>query len=274
MVKKFWITADTHGAVASRLNALLYVDNFIPEENALIILGDSGLNYYLNKKDQIHKREVENEGVYIYCVRGNHEARPKDVKGLHRIHDENVGGTVWIEDEFPHIRYFSDWGIYNIQGLRTLVVGGAYSVDKYYRLERGFKWFENEQLSIGEMNSCLHNITLEPNKFDLILTHTCPLSFQPTDLFLGFIDQSTVDNSMEVWMEKLAHAVEWNIWLFGHYHADRIELPHVEQFYTEIEPLENIVERWKKYDETGELDWWLPMAPRMERIMEGANEKL
>ena len=265
---------DTHGAVAPRIDILIesYPD-LVPEETALIVLGDVGLCYYLNKKDQRNKREVESKGLYLYCVRGNHEARPKDVKGLHRIHDENVGGTVWIEDEFPHIRYFSDWGIYNIQGLRTLVVGGAYSVDKYYRIQNNFRWFENELLSEGEMNSCLRNVTIEPLPFDLVLTHTCPLSLQPTDLFLGFIDQSTVDNSMEVWMEKLANSITWKIWLWAHYHVDRVEWPHCEIFYTEIESLNSILERWKKYDETGELDWWLPLAPRMKRIMEEKKDE-
>lgn len=267
MVKKFWITGDTHGAVVSRLNTPLYVDNFIPEENAFIILGDSGLNYYLNNKDQRHKVEVENKGVYIYCVRGNHEARPKNVPNMELVYDNEVNGEVWIEKDFPHIRYFRDWGTYNINGLQTLVVGGAYSVDKHYRIANNFKWFENEQLDVEEMWACKNAI--KNKHFDLVLTHTCPLSFQPTDLFLGFIDQSTVDNSMEVWMEELANSITWKIWLFGHYHADRIELPHVEQFYTEIEPLENIIERWKKYDETGKLDWWLPMAPRMKRITKG-----
>lgn len=260
---------DTHGAVAPRIDILTesYPD-LVPEETALIALGDVGLCYYLNQKDQRHKREVEAKGLYLYCVRGNHEARPKDVKGLHRIYDKNVGGTVWIEDEFPHIRYFCDWGIYNIQGLRTLVIGGAYSVDKYYRIQNKFRWFENEQLSEKEMDICFKNVIIEPATFDLVLTHTCPLSLQPTDLFLGFIDQSTVDNSMEVWMEKMANSITWKIWLWAHYHVDRIEWPHCEIFYTEIEPLNSILERWKKYDETGELDWWLPLSPKMKRLME------
>lgn len=69
-------------------------------------------------------------------------------------------------------------------------------------------------------------------------------------------------------------SINWKYWLFGHYHADRVELPHVEQFYRELEPLDTIIERWAKYDETGELEWWLPLAPRMKRIIEEQNEKL
>ena len=101
-----------------------------------------------------------------------------------------------------------------------------------------------------------------------MLSHTCPLSLQPTDLFLRGLDQSTVDNTMELWLEKLANSIEWKIWLFGHYHADRIEWPHVEQFYLEMELLTDIVARWKNYDNTGELDWWLPLSPKMKRLME------
>ena len=269
MIEHWLITGDTH----RNFNRFKYLDK--TPNTGIIILGDVGLNYTFDKNDRDTKRSLCEQYPYdFYCVRGNHEARPKDVKGMHRIYDKNVNGTVWIENEFPHIRYFCDWGIYEINGLRTLVVGGAYSVDKHYRLSHGMIWHENEQLSAGEMESCFRNLTREMMSFDLVLTHTCPLSFQPTDLFLGFIDQSSVDNSMEVWMEKLMKSINWKYWLFGHYHADRVELPHVEQFYREIEPLETIIERWAKYDETGELEWWLPLAPRMKRIMEEQNEKL
>jgi hypothetical protein len=73
---------------------------------------------------------------------------------------------------------------------------------------------------------------------------------------------------MEIWLEELASKVEWKLWLFAHYHTDRVEWPHVEQFYMEMEPLMDILERWKKYDETGKLDWWLPLSSKMKRLME------
>lgn len=269
-IKNCYITGDTHGAVSNRVDTLLanlpHLPHLIPEETALIVLGDLGLNYYLGKKDQRNKKEVEAMGVYIYAVRGNHEARPSEKLGMKIVNDDFVNGAVWIEDEFPHIRYFCDWGHYNIQGKKTLVVGGAYSVDKHYRLQQGFKWFEDEQLTPLEMDACLRNA--KDCKFDLVLTHTCPREFQPTDLFLGFINQATVDNSMEVWMDELKNNIQWGIWCFGHYHRDRIELPHVEQFYWEIESLDTIFERWARYDKTKELDWWLPLSPWMERLME------
>ena len=181
-------------------------------------------------------------------------------------YDENVKGWVWMEEEFPRIKYFQDWGTYEIDGLKTLVVGGAYSVDKFYRLSRGAKWFENEQLSEAERAECAKAVSGQ--SFDLVLMHTCPLSLQPTDMFLRGLDQSTVDNTMEVWMEDLFKVFNWKLFLWGHYHIDRIEWPYCEIFYTEIENLQDIVERWKKYDETGELDWWLPLSPKMKRLME------
>ena len=257
-----WIvTGDCHGQF-SRFKSLGNMPN-----TTIIILGDAGINYHLDERDLSAKRYLAKFPFTFYCVRGNHEARPSDVEGMKLSWDVNVSGEVWYEEEFPNIRYFQDWGIYRIDGLRTLVIGGAYSVDKPWRIVSGWKWFENEQLTQREMDECAQAVTVLNEGFDLVLSHTCPRSLQPTDLFLGCIDQSTVDSTMEEWMDTLGRAAEWKTWLFGHYHRDRIEWPHVEQFYMEMEPLIDIVERWKKYDETKELDWWLPLSPKMERIM-------
>lgn len=65
-------------------------------------------------------------------------------------------------------------------------------------------------------------------------------------------------------VSKNDNPVSWGHWMFGHYHADRIEYPHVEQFFNEYEDMNTIVERWKKFDETGHLDWWLPKSPRFD----------
>ena len=253
---KFHITGDTHRDF-KRLTLRTWT-----EDDAIIILGDAGINYCLNEYDRQCKEYISRifPGV-LYCVYGNHEQRPSKTPGMKMIDDPEVGGPVWIDPDFPRIRFFCEWGIYKIGELRTLVIGGAYSVDKHYRLMRGARWFEDEQLKDFEMRACLKNA--RDYEFDLVLTHTCPYSWQPVDLFLRGLDQSTVDNTMEKWLDNVQREVNWKLWLFGHYHADRVELPHVEMFSTEIEALDDIILRWEKYDASAELDWWLTLSPKM-----------
>ena len=196
----------------------------------------------------------------IYCVRGNHEARPADVPGMKLIYDEDVGGEVYMQEKWSNIRYFKDWGIYLIDGLEVAVIGGAYSVDKWFRLDRGAIWFENEQLTDEEMLAATMELT--GAEVDMVFTHTCPVCWEPWDLFLHGIDQSRVDKSMELFLEEIAKCFGWKVWLFGHYHEDRLERPGVEQFFRETEPLKTVWERWQDYEKDNEsLDWWLPKSP-------------
>ena len=75
MIKNYLVTGDTHGQVLERLGHIGYP----PDETALIILGDMGLNFYLNKTDRKNKRNVNATGFRIYAVRGNHEERRVDI---------------------------------------------------------------------------------------------------------------------------------------------------------------------------------------------------
>lgn len=261
MIKNWVITGDTHGYNEARLQSIKR--NFTacaPEETAVIILGDAGFQYYKNKKDWKNKHRASKLGYTLYCLRGNHEDRISNSKVAHRIYDDEVKGFVWVEDEFPNIKYFDDdVEEYIINGKKVLTIPGAYSVDKWYRLQNNWMWFAEEQLTEVEMKFAEKIFGKE--HYDLVLSHTAPIDWEPTDLFLSMIDQSKVDKTMEVWLGKFKDMFNWNIWLFGHYHADRLERPHVEQFYLEYELLDNIFARWEKYDTTGELDWWLPRSP-------------
>lgn len=239
MINYWLVTGDTHG----QMGRFEYLQNkYNPNETAVIILGDAGCNYYKSKKDILTKESLEKTGFYFYLIRGNHEDRPENIKGIIPIYDNEVSGEVFFKPSFPHIRYLKDGGIYNINNHRTLVIGGAYSIDKWYRLQMGYMWFPQEQLTKNEMIEIENKV--DNQTFDFILTHTCPLSWEPIDLFIEGVDQSTVDKSMEIWLNKLKDKITWKIWLFGHYHADRLERPNVEMFYTKIENIEDIWDRW------------------------------
>ena len=255
MINTWIITGDTHGDM-SRFSRLSVED---PNATAVIILGDAGCNYYKNKKDDRTKQALLETNMTFYLVRGNHEDRPENITGMISVYDEEVQGEVFMEEAFPAIKYLKDGGIYVINGHKTLVIGGAYSVDKWYRLGMGYQWFPQEQLTTDEMAMIETNI--KGQHFDFVLSHTCPISWEPVDLFLRGIDQSSVDKSMEQWLDSLKDKIDWTVWLFGHYHADRLERPGVEMFYREIEDMDTI---WNRWTSGKELDWWLDKSPNFD----------
>jgi 3-oxoacid CoA-transferase subunit A len=256
MINRVLITGDTH----REFNRFKNYDKEIQKDSntAVIILGDAGINVTNDEHDnQIKNFLTKRFNFRIYCVRGNHELRPQDVSGMKLVYDEDVNSEVYMQDKWPTLRYFKDWGIYTINGYKIAVIGGAYSVDKYYRLQRGSFWNESELLTEEEMLQCTVDLTNQ--KVDFVFTHTCPICWEPYDLFLNGIDQSKVDKTMELFLEEVGQCFEWKIWAFGHYHADRLERPYVEQFFKDTEDIKVLWDRWQKYNpkDNDSLDWWL-----------------
>lgn len=88
----------------------------------------------------------------------------------------------------------------NLCGKSVVTIGGAYSVDKWYRLANNWQWFKDEQLHAVERDFIAAN--LKGKKVDYVFSHTCPLEYQPRELFLSSINQNLVDDNMEKWMQK------------------------------------------------------------------------
>ena len=138
-----YITGDTHGyfqryyEFAARMRPTW--------EDVMIILGDAALNYHGNERDASRKYFVNSFPFTTFCIHGNHEMRPWQVEGIKT--KEYRGGTVWYEEEYPKIIYAKDGEVYDFDGYKCIVIGGAYSVDKNIRLAKGWNWFENEQPS-------------------------------------------------------------------------------------------------------------------------------
>jgi len=272
MIKNWLVRGDTHGDFTWMTNGCL--TDYKPNETAIIILGDAGFNFWLDKKDDRLKKEVNNKGYRFYCVQGNHESRATNITGMQFIYDDDVKGWLYLQPAYPNIRYLKMYGDYCFGKYFTAILGGAYSVDKWWRLQRaGVKdtkdpkywnpkatgWFPDEQMTKQEMKDAEEALSGIP--YDFVMSHTCPISWQPTDLFLSAVNQSEVDSSMELWMDEFKDKIKYVAWLFGHYHDDRLERPHVEMYYKDIESLDTIYDRWIKYDESGKLDWWLNKSP-------------
>lgn len=116
-------------------------------------------------------------------------------------------------------KYYGE--IYDFFGHSCIVIGGAYSVDKYYRLARGYNWFEDEQPS-DEIKEKVERVLSERDwKIDVVLSHTCPLRYEPAEVFLSMIDQSSVDKSTEQWLDTIESRLHYERWYCGHYHTDK-----------------------------------------------------
>lgn len=109
-------------------------------------------------------------------------------------------------------------------------------MDKYYRLTVGMPWFSDEQPSEEIKAYVEEQLTKNNWKVDYVLSHTCPLMYEPTDLFLKFIDQSKVDKSTEQWLSKIEARLSYKKWYFGHFHENR-EYIDAEMLFEEIKEL-------------------------------------
>lgn len=212
-----YITGDTHGDFDRVKQFCQKMDT--SQEDILIVLGDVGSNYYGGRRDRIRKMLVEALPITMFCIHGNHEQRPETLSGYTTTSWH--GGTVWVEEGFPSILFAKDGEVYQLAGKDVLVIGGAYSVDKEYRLARGFGWWEYEQPS-AETKAYVESV-LEKRKWavDVVLTHTVPIGYEPTEVFLPFIDQSKVDKSTENWLGEIEARLEYDRWYCGHYHTSK-----------------------------------------------------
>ena len=136
-----YITGDTHGDFSRYID---FTKRMQPtKEDVMIVLGDAGLNYYGDIRDEGRKRFVSDFPFTTFCIHGNHEMRPYEAVGYRT--KEYRGGVVWVHEEQPNILFARDGEVFDFDGYACMVIGGAYSVDKYIRLARGWNWFESEQ---------------------------------------------------------------------------------------------------------------------------------
>lgn len=215
----------------------------------MILLGDAGLNYYLDSRDKTFKKKLSKYPFTYFVIRGNHEERASNIARNNPDwqFESFWGNLVLVEKEFPNIKYAMDYPTFYaipyvkipyflrddnpntgdiehedlIDYWKTWVIPGAYSVDKDYRLTMGYSWFKDEQLTEEEKDCFLHDMSTIGYDCDFVLSHTCPCCFEPTDLFLPMVDQSTVDKSMEQFLEHVEFLLDYKCWLWGHYHTFR-----------------------------------------------------
>ncbi|MBR1453447.1 MAG: metallophosphoesterase [Lachnospiraceae bacterium] len=220
-----YLTGDTHGKFGRITEFIKKLG--VAEHDLIIILGDAGLNFYMDQRDYWGKLKLAMTHVNFLCIYGNHECRPENISKY--TTKEFCGGKVYYESGYENIMFAVDGEVYTLPSKdntdhKVLVCGGAYSVDKDYRLANYPQyWWKDEQPS-DEIKQRVENKLDEMNwEVDNILTHTAPVNFEPTEVFLPGIDQSKVDKSTEIWLQSIYDRIKrFDKWYLGHYHCDKI----------------------------------------------------
>ena len=212
---RIYLTGDTHG-LFERI-ACFCKDNDTGPDDLLIILGDAGINYYGGHRDKKLKQYIASMPITLLCIHGNHERRP--TAGLGYEQTQRFGGAVMVQPEFPNQLFALDGEVYELDGQSCIAIGGAYSIDKEYRLMRGGGWWPDEQPSAAIKRKVESVLASRGWQVDIVLSHTTPLSLEPREAFLPFIDQSTVDTSTEEWLDGIERRLDYKRWYAGHFHT-------------------------------------------------------
>lgn len=238
---RVFLKGDIHGHIDAIRN---FCDRAqTTKDDILILLGDVGINVYGDERDTLW-RAFKKLPLTVFCVRGNHEARPEKCGFKVNVHviDRNTVIVAYYKDELPNV-YFLNNGCQMIKGHRFLVINGAYSVDKEYRLKNGWFWEPDEQLSEEERIKLWNMFTWVESTagIEYVLSHTCPTSCMPTQLFLPSIDQSKVDRTMEDFCQKFYDVLNpkdtFKKWYCGHFHGDMPLAEKVQMLYKNFEIL-------------------------------------
>jgi len=192
------------------------------KDDVLVILGDAGINYFGEPKDRILKSYLTDLPLTLFCIHGNHEMRPVSIIGYEET--QQFGGIAYTEELFPNIIFAKDGEIYDLGGKSCIAIGGAYSIDKEYRLENNAGWWSDEQPDDKIKTHVESRLNSRDWKIDVVFSHTCPQNYIPHEAFLKGIDidQSKVDRSTEIWLDEIENKLSYERWYCGHWHINKL----------------------------------------------------
>ncbi len=117
------------------------------------------------------------------------------------------------------------------------------------RLRLDYLWFPDEQPSEEIREFCMSELEKYGWREDVILSHTCPYDLRPLDKLMPGLDESKVDSSTELFLQKIRERITYNKWYCRHWHIDR-DTPDIEFLYRKVTMMQRNKEEGMK---TGEV---------------------
>ena len=186
-----------------------------------IILGDAGFLLFNNLIKEMYLYSTLKERPFpVLCVLGNHDP----VLGIKNLPEVDIGignKVILVKNENPFIAYLKRGISYSIDGLKFLVLGGALSVDKSFRIPE-ISWWKEEYWNKEEKKN-LFRLLKKESSFDYVLSHTGPSrvnqiihTSMKRKLFPFIFDEVASFN------EKIDGKIKCKQWFCGHWHVDQL----------------------------------------------------
>ncbi len=232
-----YITGDTHGEKIRFIENNMGDDNWTSED-CLIVCGDFGYVFKNNTAENEFLDELERTKPYTICFcDGNHE----NFDALYKYPEvEKFGNTVHKIRE--NIFHLERGRIYTIEGKTFFTFGGAYSIDKAWRVaynpdrseDKPVLWWPQEIPNDEEYHRAADALKAVNYKVDYIITHTAP---KEIILKMGKYPDAH-DMQLTGFLEWIMFKADFKHWYFGHWHISETFYDKYTAVYFDIQKIE------------------------------------
>ena len=231
-----YITGDTHNTedmsnLSSKNMKLCCMKQKVDFRTitAAIVLGDFGLPWNsdcsideagihpTDHTDRYLLKWYNQKPFKILAVIGNHD----NYDIIEKLPEVEMFGAKVLKVS-KNIFYLKRGEIYTIEEKRFLVLGGAMSDDKVWRKPHE-SWWEQEEWSEVEKESCFAKVKDFGGNFDYVFSHTGPSAgIALTDDYLCSEENLRLlyRDSNVVFNDEIDLLISYKKWFFGHWHSD------------------------------------------------------
>lgn len=210
------VTGDTHGEEGRFLYPDMYSNRHLSQGDYLFVCGDFGYVFTGSYKERQFLDFLAENVPYTICFcDGNHENF--DLINSYDVTTWN-GGKVHIikrdSNRNPKVIHLMRGQVYEIEGKRIFVFGGAYSIDRNIRAE-GRSWWPQEMPDDKEKEEAINNLNLVNWDVDYIITHAAP-----EDTMSIFYPIHEHEAPLNNFLEYIRENIKYKRWYIGHLHRD------------------------------------------------------
>ena len=245
-------TDDTHGDFRRFGKNIFFEQDKLLKDDYVVVCGDFGI--WDNSARENHWLDWLNDKPFTTLfVAGNHSNY--DLLSSYPVEEWHGGKVQFIR---PSIIHLTRGQVFDIGGKRVFTMGGASSHDindgildpsapdfkarrkaldvrnTMYRVNR-VSWWKEELPSEEEYRTAISNLDTCGWKVDYVVTHCCPSSI------VDIIGQGLYQHdALTDFFDCIKDRLDFDCWLFGHYHDNRVIARKYILLYEQIAELKSM----------------------------------